>query len=316
MQQSPQKPGPQRLLILFAFACVYIFWGSTYIAIKIAGEHLPALLLAGVRFLISGALMLGYCRLRGLRLLWSPRQMAWLALFGVLLLGAGNVGLIWAEKFLATGLASLLVAIVPLYVALIEYFLPNGEPLPARGWLGLFIGSVGLAALLWPSIHKGMAGEMQRILAAAALLGGALCWTLGSVISRRVRLPVSSFVAAGWQMLFAGAFNATLATMFGEWHGAHWTRPAVGAIAYLVTFGSLVGFTAYIWLLEHVPVAKVATYAYVNPLVAVALGALMLGERLESSEYIGMVSVIFAVFLVTSSRMAKPAAELQEEPVA
>ena len=122
MQQSSQKPGPQRLLILFAFACVYIFWGSTYIAIKIAGEYLPALLLAGVRFLISGALMLGYCRLRGLRLLWNPRQMAWLALFGVLLLGAGNVGLIWAEKFLATGLASLLVAIVPLYVALIEYF--------------------------------------------------------------------------------------------------------------------------------------------------------------------------------------------------
>ena len=98
MPQSPQKSGSHRLLILFAFACVYIFWGSTYIAIKIAGEYLPALMLAGVRFLISGALMLGYCRLRGLRLLWNPRQMAWLALFGILLLGAGNVGLIWAEK--------------------------------------------------------------------------------------------------------------------------------------------------------------------------------------------------------------------------
>lgn len=312
MPQYPQKLVSQRLLIPFAFACVYIFWGSTYIAIKIAGEHLPALLLAGVRFLISGALMLGYCRLRGLRLLWNRPQMAWLALFGILLLGGGNVGLIWAEKFLATGLASLLIAIVPLYVALIEYFLPGGEPLPARGWLGLLIGSVGLFALLWPSIHKGLSGEMQRILAAAALLGGALCWTVGSVISRRVRLPVNAFVAAGWQMLFAGIFNAILATMFGEWRGAHWTATAVEAIAYLVTFGSLVGFTAYIWLLEHVPVAKVATYAYVNPLVAVALGALILGERLESSEYIGMVSVIFAVFLVTSSRIAKAKVSRQE----
>jgi drug/metabolite transporter (DMT)-like permease len=316
MLQSPQKTASQRLSIPFAFACVYIFWGSTYIAIKIGGEYLPALLLAGVRFLISGTLMLGYCRLRGMRLLWNRRQMAWLALFGVLLLGAGNVGLIWAEKFLATGLASLLVAIVPLYVALIEYFLPDGEPLPARGWLGLFVGSIGLFALLWPSIHKGIAGEVQRILAAAALLGGALCWTVGSVISRRVRLPVNTFVAAGWQMLFAGAFNAILATMFGEWRGAHWTATAVGAIAYLVTFGSLVGFTAYIWLLEHVPVAKVATYAYVNPLVAVALGALILGERLESSEYIGMVSVILAVFLVTSSRVGKEAVSLGEESVA
>lgn len=316
MPQTSSKIAPQRLMIPFAFACVYIFWGSTYFAIKIGGEYLPALLLAGVRFLISGALMLGYCRLRGMRLLWNARQMAWLALFGTLLLGAGNVGLIWAEKFLATGLASLLIAIVPLYVALIEYFLPNGEPLPPRGWVGLAIGSLGLFALLWPSIHKGMAGEMQRILAAAALLGGALCWTAGSVISRRVRLPVGAFVAAGWQMLFAGAFNAILAIMFKEWREAHWTLPAMGAIAYLVTFGSLVGFTAYIWLLEHVPVAKVATYAYVNPLVAVALGALFLGERLESSEYIGMVSVIFAVFLVTSSRMAKATVPLQEEPVA
>jgi drug/metabolite transporter (DMT)-like permease len=316
MPQYPQKLASQRLLIPFAFACVYIFWGSTYIAIKIGGEHLPALLLAGVRFLISGTLMLIYCRLRSLRLFWNRRQMAWLALFGVLLLGGGNVGLIWAEKFLASGLASLLIAIVPLYVALIEYFLPNGEPLPARGWLGLFIGSVGLFALLWPSIHKGLIGEMQRILAAAALLGGALCWTVGSVISRRVRLPVNAFVAAGWEMLFAGIFNAILATMFGEWRGAQWTPTGVEAIAYLFTFGSLVGFTAYIWLLEHVPVAKVATYAYVNPLVAVALGALILGERLESSEYIGMVSVIFAVFLVTSSRVGKADVSLRQETVA
>ena len=300
------------LAIPTAFACVYFFWGSTYVAIKIGSEHLPALVLAGVRFLIAGTLMLGYCRARGLRVFWGRRQMAWLALFGILMLGGGNVGLVWSERFLPSGLASLLIAVVPLYVALIEFFLPSGEPLPWRGWLGLLIGSLGLAALLWPSIHKGLTGEMQRVLAAAAVLGGALCWTIASILSRHIRLPVNAFVAAGWEMLFAGIFNTTLATLFGDWGAVHWTRPAVGSIAYLVTFGSLVGFTAYIWLLERVPVAKVATYAYVNPVVAVILGALFLGERMERTEYIGMVAVVLAVFLVTSSQLGGAATPAQQ----
>lgn len=304
------------LAIPIAFACVYIFWGSTYVAIKVGSEHLPALVLAGVRFLIAGTLMLGYCRVRGLRVFWGRRQLAWLALFGILLLSGGNVGLVWSERFLPSGLASLLIAVVPLYVAFIEFFMPSGEPLPWRGWLGLLIGSLGLAALLWPSIHKGLAGEMQRVLAAAAVLGGALCWTVASIISRHVRLPVNAFVAAGWEMLFAGIFNTMLATLFGDWGEVHWTPPAVGSIAYLVTFGSLIGFTAYIWLLEHVPVAKVATYAYVNPVVAVILGALFLGERLEPTEYIGMVAVVLAVFLVTSSQVGKPAASIKQEVAA
>lgn len=297
-------------MIPLAFGCVYLFWGSTYLAIKIGGRDLPAFLLTGVRFLISGTLMLVYCRLRGLKTVRSARELAWLALYGLLLLGIGNASLVWGEKYLASGFASLLTAVVPLYVAAIETFLPGGEPLPPRGWLGLALGFLGLAALLAPSVRHGLSGQRGPMLAVAVLLLGALAWTIGSILSRRVALPVHSLVAAGWEMLFAGLINTVAATLLGDWSHAHWTLSSAGAIAYLVVFGSLVGFTAYVWLLEHVPVAKLATYAYVNPVVAVALGALFLGERLDRTEYAGMLAVIFAVFLVTSSQVkSRPAQE-------
>src|SRR5215469_17091057 len=178
--------------IVLAFAGVYFFWGSTYTAIRIGAAEMPALLLAGTRFLIAGALLLAWCRWRGLRLLWPPRTMLLLALMGLLLLGGGNVGLVYAEQTLPSGLASLVLAVIPLYVALIEMFLPGGEPLPARGWLGMVMGFAGLAVLLWPSLRSGVSGDKTRLLAIAALLAGALSWTIGSLLSRRTHLPVKS----------------------------------------------------------------------------------------------------------------------------
>jgi drug/metabolite transporter (DMT)-like permease len=304
--------------IILSFACVYFFWGSTYTAISIGGEDLPPFLMGGVRFLLSGGILLAWCWWRGLKLFWPPKMMLTMGIVGVLLLGGGNVGLIYAEQTVPSGLSSLVLAVIPLYVALLEMFLPGGEPLPKRGWLGMAIGLVSLAVLLLPSLHSAMTGNLQIVLALAALLGGAFCWTLGSVYSRRRRLPVNSFVAASWQMVIAGGVNLLLGTIIGEWPRYHMTHRAAFAIAYLVTGGSLIGYSAYIYLLEHVPVAKVSSYAYVNPVVAVLLGIFILHERPEPVEFLGMVGIIAAVYLLTTAQIKakpRPIEDLEQIPI-
>ena len=306
--RAPAKAVPTATIVL-AFASVYFFWGSTYTAIRIGAAEMPALLLAGTRFLVAGALLLAWCRWRGLKLLWPPRTMLLLGLIGLLLLGGGNVGLVYAEQTVPSGLASLVLAVIPLYVALIEIFLPGGEPLPPRGWLGMALGFVGLAALVWPSIRNGIAGDRTRLIALAVLLAGALSWTVGSILSRRTRLPANSFVAAAWQMLAAGILNTALGTALGQWPQFHLNAAAAGSLAYLITCGSLLGYTGFIYLIEHVPVAKVSSYAYVNPVVAVLLGILILHERPAAEEFAGMALILVAVFLLTTARMKARAPE-------
>jgi drug/metabolite transporter (DMT)-like permease len=289
------------LAIPFAFGCVYFFWGSTYTAIKVGVQYLHPLVLGGTRFLIAGLLLLAFCGLRGMRILLPKREMAWLILIGLLLLGCGNIGLIFGETYLPSGLAALLVAAVPLYVAVISVLLPRGEKLLARGWFGLALGFAGLVALLWPEMREHTAGH--QVFGCVIVLVGAFCWAAGSVLSRELKLDINPMVAAAWEMLAVGACSSLLGVMAGGWSSAHWTRAAIGSVAYLITFGSLVGYSAFVWLLAHVPVSKVATHAYMNPVVAVVMGAALLGERLAATEYAGMAAVVIAVALVTSSRI-------------
>ncbi len=156
-----------------------------------------------------------------------------------------------------------------------------------------------MGALLWPSLHTGLAGDTVRLWAIGSLLAGALSWTVGSIVSRRARLQVNSFVAAAWEMLLAGAFCTGLGTVLGQWPDFHLTTSSVGSLAYLITGGSLLGFTGFIYLIDNVPVAKVASYTYVNPVVAVLLGIFLLHERPEKAEFTGMAAIVVAVYLLT-----------------
>jgi drug/metabolite transporter (DMT)-like permease len=292
----------QQFRVALCFALVYVFWGSTYLAIKIAVEKIPAAMMGASRFLISGPLMLALCALTGRSIKLSKHDFVRVAAIGILLLTGGNVLLAWSEKYVDSGLAALIVAVVPIWVALIEGFILKGDRLHGRGWLGLLLGIAGLAILLWPDLRNTSA-ERAKLLAASVLLFGSLSWTVGSIISRRSKLSIGPFAATGWEMTIAGAANLLISIAIGDLRETVWTPRGIGAILYLVTFGSMVGFTAYIWLLEHVPTPKVATYAYVNPVVAVFLGWLIAGEQLNWYIAGGMVVIVAAVALVTSSKL-------------
>lgn len=302
--------------ILISFICVYFFWGSTYLAIRYGLNELPPFVMASTRFLISGSILLALCAIRRVKMWPTRREFGVLAIIGVLMLGCGNTAVLWSELYLSTGLAALLVAGIPLFAALIEMFLPNGEGLPPRGWMGIVVGFAGLAFLVSPGLRSSFHGDSRQIIATGIILAGAFCWTAGSVISRRSTIQISGFAAAGWQMLFGGIFNTAIMFSAGGYRGSHWDVEAWSSIFYLVIFGSLTGYTAYIYLLNHVAVSKVTTYAYVNPVIAVTLGAIFIHERFVTVEYVGMASILLAVFLVTSSKLKTGALPAEVKDIA
>jgi len=297
-----------------AFACVYFFWGSTYSAIHIAGLQLAPPLVGAIRSLISTVLIGGICLARGTSLR-VPARAAWrLALVGILFMSANNVLLIWGETKIASGLSSLVIAMIPILVALMETALPGGETLNLRGWLGTLLGAVGMFVLLWPTLHRPGGADKRSLLGFVILAVAALAFAFGSVLSRRFHFQVDTFVATAWQIGAAGLVNLAIATAGGTFHTAHWTRTGILAIAYLSTFGSVVGLTAYTYLLKHVPVTKVATYAFVNPVIAVLIGVALFHERLASAELAGMVLILISVATVILSRTKPTALDPTHEP--
>jgi drug/metabolite transporter (DMT)-like permease len=301
---SPSLAGKtNQTRILVCFACVYLFWGSTYLAMRYGVEVLPPFVLGATRFLISGPLLLGICLVRGVSIKPTSRREFWmLAAIGTLMLVGGNTSVIWAEQILPSGLAALIVAAIPIYAALIEVIRPHGEGLRPQGWIGIAIGFAGLILLLWPGLLVGFHGDTRQIVSSAVLLFGALSWTIASILSRHTKIAISGMAAAGWEMLIAGLIDLAILGGTRQWHGTRWGIQAWASILWLVIVGSLITYTAYLYLLDHVEVSKVATYAYVNPIIAVALGAIFLHERFIPVEWLGMAAILVAVFLVNSSK--------------
>ena len=299
----------QKHRIAIAFACVYFFWGSTYGAIHLAGLHLAPPLVGALRTLISAFILGVFCLARGISLR-VPRRTAWqLILVGVLFMSANNVLLIWGETKVASGYASLVIAMIPILVALLETALPGGETLNLRGWLGTLLGAIGMFALLWPALHRaaGSSADRRGLAGYAILVLAALSFAVGSVLSRRFRFQVDTFAATTWQIGAASVVNLIIAIAAGNFQTAQWTVAGSLSILYLAVFGSVVGLTAYVYLLKHVPVTKVSTYAFVNPVIAVLLGVALFHERLAPAEILGMVIILISVATVILSRTKPPA---------
>jgi drug/metabolite transporter (DMT)-like permease len=314
-----------RARIALAFALVYIIWGSTYAAIRIAGLYLAPPLVGAARCLISTAVLIAICRVRGTPLRVSSRTAWQLILVGTLLMSINNVMLIWGETLVPSGLSSLLIAFIPIYVALIETVLPGGERLNARGWIGVLAGAAGMIALVAPSLVPGentsrhIGGPNARsLLGYAILIVAGLAFAIGSILSRRFRFQVDTFVATAWQLGAASAVNTLLALVCGSLHAARWTIRGLAAIVFLAVIGTVIGLSAYTYLLQNVPVTKVATYAFVNPAIAVLIGVALFGERLAPAELAGMALILVAVATVIGSRTplgSPPSDPLLEVPI-
>src|SRR5271155_1681861 len=292
---------PSRFAVILAFGLVYLFWGSTYLAIDIAVQTIPPALMCGVRFSIAGVVMLGVCALTGRRVWYSARQIALASVVGLLLLMGGNLTLSWAELSVPSGLAALIIAITPLWFLVLDSLLLGDHHISWRGKAGR---GLGLLVLFWPELHSSSALGRREFWASVSLLGGSFSWALGSVLSKRWQSGMDVFSATGWQVTAAGAANLLFAFVVGDFSHAAWTARGVGAMLYLVVCGSWVGYTAYIWLLEHVPTSKVSTYAYVNPVVAVFLGWLVLHERIDRYILMGSAIIVASVVLVTSAKIS------------
>jgi drug/metabolite transporter (DMT)-like permease len=282
---------------------VYVAWGSTYLAIRVMDRTIPPLLGAGVRFLAAGALLavgLTLWRRRLPRV--AARELASLALVSVLLLVAGNGGVSYAERHVASGLAALLVASVPLWILVIRIL--AGET-PRRATLGgLAIGFVGVALL----VLRGGASQHVSIAQMLVVLGASACWALGSWLSGRLPMPADATAGTAIEMLIGGVALIAIGPLSGERVSAlseHASPDSLVAVAYLVVFGSILAFTVYVWLLAHAPISQVSTYAYVNPIVAVALGALVLGEPITAVTLLGGAIIVLAVAVVIRSEVSR-----------
>lgn len=293
---------PDRLKIILAFFLIYVIWGSTYLAIRVGIESMPPLMMAGTRFLIAGMILYCFMRFRGAE---RPRLVHWLSagFIGVLLLVVGNGVVVCAEKTVPSGLTSLILAIVPIYVALINWLRPRGTTPGARTILGLITGIAGMVLLIGPAALVGAHGPSLAA-GTGILFLSSLSWAAGSVISQSLRLPKSPFLGTAMQMLVGGAVLSIISLITGEFthfQAAALTARSLWALAYLIVFGSLVGFTAYIWLLHKVRPERVATYAYVNPVIAVFLGWALGGEAVSTGTLVSACIIVFAVWLITGA---------------
>jgi drug/metabolite transporter (DMT)-like permease len=281
-----------------AWAIVCIVWGTTYLGIRIALETIPPMLMASFRWIAAGTLMLATFTIRRERLP-PPSHFGSLAILGVLLLGFGNGGIVWAEQTVPSGLTAVLAATSPFWMVGIDAFMPDGDRLSVRRAVGLVVGFSGIVLLVWPELQSGVSGRafLEGVMSAQLACVG---WAIGSTYARRHARSENVLGSAAYQMLFGGMFLLAIGLLRGEWATLRFTPRTAGALAYLTVFGAVVAFSAYAYALKHLPVAFVSLYAYINPVIAVALGTLVLAEAFTARTVVSAAIVLVGVWAVSA----------------
>ncbi len=314
MEAIPRQP---RWKTLLAFAIIYLVWGSTFLAIRIGVHEVPPLLLAGMRFFAAGIILFAWMRATGTA---SPSGREWAsATVLAVLIFLVDYGLVfWAEQRVPSGITAVMLATIPVFTALLEILILRTQKLTLRLGCALVVGLAGVAVLVSRSVGFGDA-PIERS-GAIALVVGAISWSLASVLSRKLRLPESKVMSSGAQMLVGGILLLLAAAIFGEFNGFHWRAVSSGAwlaLAYLTVAGSIIAFTAYVWLIHHESPTKVGTYAYVNPVIAVVLGYFLGGEALGPRTILGTFLVLVSVVVITTTpKQLKSAGLIQEAELA
>src|SRR5947209_7231975 len=298
---------PTKIRIIVAFAALYLIWGSTYLGIRFAIETVPPFLMAGTRFLIAGVIMYGIAWLQGIgKSNWANWRTS--LIIGACLVLGGNGGVTVSEKYIDSGLAALIVAVVPIYIVVLGWasgIAPRPTPIV---WLGLVGGFVGVGVLLGPALRFSSNGGRHPAIGMAILLVSSFIWSAGSLYSRTAKHAASPFLTAAQQMLCGGLLLLLASFATGEtrrFHPGSMSILSLASFAYLVIIGAVVGYTAYIWLLRNCDPAKVATYAYVNPIVAVLLGAAFAGETLTMRTLVAAALIIGSVAMVITAQQLR-----------
>jgi drug/metabolite transporter (DMT)-like permease len=299
-QQTPEARRPLQLQVALAFFAIYFLWGSTYLAIRVAVERVPPLFAAGVRFTIAGVALYAWARARGAQ---KPSRAEWrnLSILGAFMFLGGYAGLFWAEEKVPSGVASVLVAALPIWTALLEIFGAKTAKLTWRLVAALCLGFSGVAVL---AIGSGNGGPVN-VLGCLAIVGSSMCWSIGTVWSKHMALPKSKLISAGGQMLTGGGMLLGCSALAGELHPLpHVSLAAAAAIGYLIVAGSLLAFTAFVWLLGRMPATRVASYAYVNPVVALLIGYWLGNEALTVRTLGGAALILVSVLLILKNKSA------------
>jgi drug/metabolite transporter (DMT)-like permease len=300
-------PRPHQWKTVLAFAIIYLVWGSTFLAIRVGVREVPPFLLAGMRFFAAGIVLYAWMRARGTP---SPTRWEWAAasLLAVLIFVLDYGLLFWAEQRVASGIAAVMMATIPAFMAMAEILLLRTQRLTLRLGFALLVGIGGVAVLV--SRSAGFGESPINTAGAIALVVAAISWSLAAVLTRKLPLPASKVMSSGAQMLAGGILLTLTAAMLGEFRGFHVQAVSSGAwlaLAYLIVAGSIVGFTAYVWLIHHESPTKVGTYAYVNPVVAVLVGYFLGGEALGARTLLGTLLVLVSVIVITTTPKKKSA---------
>src|SRR5271165_2758626 len=308
MEDKTRRPAWKTLL---AFAIIYFVWGSTFLAIRVGVHEVPPFLFAAMRFLVAGLVFYGWMIAQGER---SPSRRQWMSAFLLgLLIFVFDYGLLfWAEQRVPSGIAAVMMATIPAFMALSEIIFLRTQRLTLRLALALLIGIGGVAVLMSHSLNLG--GAPIDATGAAALIFASMSWSVASALSRKLPLPSSKVMSSGAQMLAGGVLLTITAAALGEFRNFHpWSvsRGAWLSLLYLIVAGSIIGFTAYVWLIHHESPTKVGTYAYVNPVVAVLVGYFLGGESLGLRTILGTMFVLISVVVITTTKAKKPAAVVE-----